>query len=231
MLLCALPGATQRIAPKKHVAAKPPAQAQERYSTTLLHNADVTVRRLNIPPGAEAPISASTHDYLIISIGSNSITVKNDKTSFDMDLRPGEMQVVDGGWQHVLMNRGATEAELFIIEPAHNINPKNPICGLGATTCSEHHFGETAQGTYNQYVQFETESTKLLRLTLAPGVATHLHEDKNKHLIVALTPFRGHQDQQSFDMKAGDMRWIPSGFQELGNDGTSEARVLILELR
>lgn len=215
----------------KHSAKTPAAQTAELYSTPLLHNSVVTVRRLNIPPGAEAPISANTHDYLIISIGSNSITAKNDKSSFDLDLRPGEMQVIDGGWQHVILNRGTGEAELFMIEPAHNIDPKDPLCGLGAKTCSEHRFGETPEGTYNQYVQFETASTKLLRLTLAPGVRAHLHEDKDPHLIVALTPFKGHQDKQSFDMKAGDMRWTASGFDELGNDGTSEVRLLILELR
>lgn len=221
----------QRAPARKPFIKAPPAQAEERYSTTLLHNNAVTVRRLNVPPGAEAPINANTHDYLVISIGSNSITAKNDKTSFDLNLRPGDMQVIDGGWQHVILNRGTSEAELFMIEPAHNIDPKNPLCGLGATTCSEHRFGETPEGTYNQYVQFETETTKLLRLTLAPGVRAHLHEDKNPHLIVALTPFKGHQDKQSFDMRAGDMRWVPSGFDELGNDGTAEVRLLILELR
>ena len=141
------------------------------------------------------------------------------------------MQVIDGGWEHVLKNTAADEAELFMIEPARNIDPKAALCGLGAKTCSEHRFGETAQGNYNQYVQFETPTAKLVRLSMAPGVSAHLHEDRNKHLIVALTPFTGHQDEQSFDMKAGDMRWIPLGFHELGNDGEKEVRALILELK
>jgi len=206
------------------------APQEDRYSTVLLHNSDITVRRLNIPPQGESHVSASNHDYLLISIGTNSITLKG-QNSFDMTLGPGEMQVIDGGWQHAIVNTTNSEALLFMIEPMHEINPKAPICGLGAKTCSEHRFGETAHGTYNQYVQFETDTTKLLRLTIGPGVATHLHDDKNKHLIVALTPFVGHNDGQSFDLKAGDMRWIPGGFDELGNDGTAEVRVLILELR
>ena len=224
-------GFMQQARQGKHLPASSASQVEQRFGTTLLHNADVTVRRLNMGPGGELPIPATVHDYLVISIGKNSITAKNDKTSFDLDLKPGEMQVIDGGWSHVLMNRGESEAELFMIEPAHNIDPKSAICGLGTKTCSEHRFGETAQGTYNQYAQFETDTLTLLRLTIAPGVVTHLHEDDNKHLIVALTPFRGHQDAQSFDMKAGDMRWVPGGFQELGNDGTGEVRLLVLELR
>lgn len=214
--------------------AKPAVQSvgeESRYSTTLLHNADLTIRRLNIPPGAEAPIPASTHDYLIISIGTNSISAKGEGTSFDLALGPGDMQVLQGGWKHAVVNTGQGEAELFMIEPRQNIGPKLAICGLGSKPCTEEKFGETAEGTYNQNLQFETETTKLFRLSIDPGVVTHLHSDGLKHLIVAVTPFQGHNDDQKFSLKAGDMRWIPSSIVELGNDGKAEVRLLVLELK
>ena len=207
-----------------------PRQVQERYSTTLLQNADITLRRLNIPPHEETPIAANTHDYLLISIGSNSITVKGETNAFDLTFGPGEMQVVEGGWKHALVNKLETEALLFMIEPARNIAPKAAICGLGAKTCSEHRFGETAEGTYVLNLQFETETTKLYRLTMGAGVAMQLHGSGKKQLVIALSPFEGHSDNEKFNMKAGDMRWMPLGFEELGNDGKAEVRVLILEL-
>lgn len=229
-LLLALPCAAQHATPNKQLAGASQVQAQERYSTTLLQNADIVLRRLNIPPRDEAPIAANTHDYLLISIGSNSITVKGEANAFDLTFGPGDMQVVEGGWKHALVNKSDTEALLFMIEPARNIAPKDAICGLGAKTCSEHRFGETAEGTYLFNLQFETETTKLYRLTMEAGVAMHLQSEGRKQLVIALTPFMGHSDNEKFSMKAGDMRWIPSGFEELGNDGTAEVRALILEL-
>jgi mannose-6-phosphate isomerase-like protein (cupin superfamily) len=205
--------------------------AVELYRTTLLNNADIAIRRLNIPGGAAAPIAASTHDYLIISVGTNSISVKGEKNSFDLDLRPGDMQVIDGGWQHAIVNRAAGKAELFMIEPARNIGPKQAICGLGQKSCREHDFAETPEGTYNEILQFETETTKLYRLSIDPGVSARLHLSGEKFLIVALTPFQGEQGSQKFQLKPGDMRWIPAGFKVLANDGTNEVRLLVLELK
>ncbi len=231
----AVPLAAQKASHEVPSKQKPAASAEAtegiRYSTTLLQNPDLTIRRLNIPPGDESGIPASTHDYLIISIGTNSIAARGNGSSFDLTLRPGDMQVLQGGWKHALVNTGQGEAELFMIEPAQNIDPKSAICGLGKKSCSEHNFGETAGGTYNQNLQFETDTTKLFRLSIDGGVATHLHADGLKHLIVALTPFQGHDDKEKFSLKAGDMRWIPSSIVELGNDGNAEARLLVLELK
>jgi mannose-6-phosphate isomerase-like protein (cupin superfamily) len=221
----------QQSTHKKRNSTGPLPTAAEHYSTTLLNNADIAIRRLNIPAGAEAPMAASTHDYLVISVGTNSVSVKGDMNSFDLDLRPGDMQVIDGGWQHAIVNRATVEAELFMIEPARNIGPKQAICGLGKKSCREHDFAETPKGTYNETLQFETETTKLYRLSMDPGVSAHLHLSGEKYLIVALTPFQGEQDSVKFHLKAGDMRWIPAGFKVLGNDGTNEVRLLILELK
>lgn len=223
--------ASQQRTHKNRNAAESSPPAVEHYSTSLLNNADITIRRLNIPVGAAAPIAASTHDYLVISVGTNSVSVKGDTNSFDLDLKPGDMQVIDGGWQHAIVNRAASEAELFMIEPARNIGPKQAICGLGQKSCREHDFAETPQGTYNEILQFETETTKLYRLSIDPGVSAGLHLSGEKFLIIALTPFQGEQDAEKFDLKAGDMRWIPAGFKVLGNDGTNEVRLLVLELK
>jgi hypothetical protein len=227
----AMPCAAQHAMPKKYFSRSSQVQAPELNSTILLQNSDITLRRLDIPPKEEAPIAASTHDYLLISIGSNSITVKGDTNSFDLTFGPGDMQVVEGGWKHALVNNLDTKALLFMIEPARNIDPKKAICGLGATSCSEHRFGETAEGTYVFNLQFETETTKLYRLTMQAGVAMHMQSSGKKQLVIALTPFTGHNDKEKFSIKAGDMRWIPSGFDVLGNDGPAEVRALILELQ
>ena len=221
--------AAQRVAPKKEISKA--AATDIPYSTVLLQTPEIAVRRLDIPPKTEAAAPASIHDYLLISLGNYSLSAKGDGTSFDFTLGPGGMQILDGGWNHALVNDSSADAQLFMIEPSHNIDAKSAICGLGKKTCEAHNFGESAQGTYNQYAQFETATATLYRMSLGAGVVTHLHSDKNKHLIFALTPFKGHIDAKSFELRAGGMEWVPSGFEELGNDGAGEARLLILELR
>lgn len=215
------------------VLNKPPASApaREEYATVQFRNAEVIVRRLSIPGGEAAPISASIHDYLLVSFGQSSLAVSGYQTSFEMNLAEGEIQVLQGGWPHTIKNQSQQTARLITVEVVQNISAKTARCGLAAKNCYQTRFGKSAQGEYQQALLFETDSAVLYRAQLGPGVAMHQHRDDRKHLIIAVTGMAGHIGTQTFSIRPGETFWQPIAFDEVGNDGPANATMLILELK
>lgn len=205
--------------------------AFDRFSTVELQNADVSVRRLNIPAAESASISAGVHDYLIVSYGKSSLVVSGYQTRFDLDLADGDMQVMQGGWPHKLENHSTEAAHLVLVEVARNLFPKSAACGLAAKNCGEVRFGKSAQGEYQQTTLFETDTAKLFRVQIGAEVAIHQHADGRPHLLIALSPLQGYADGETFTLAAGDTSWHPGSMEELVNTGSSDARLLILELK
>ena len=195
------------------------------------HNADVTVRRLDIPIGASEPVSADLHDYLLISYGSNSLRVTGYQTDFELSFADGDIQVLQGGWPHKLSNEGTHPAELLMVEVSRNLFPNSARCGLGAKDCAETRYGQSGSGEYRQTTLFETDTANLYRVILGSQVAMHQHEDTRPHLIIALSPFEGHADSESLSLAPRQVYWHDGTIQELANDGASQARFLVLELK
>jgi hypothetical protein len=229
LLLTAIPVLPQQRSPKP--AAKPPTPAVDPFSSVEFHNPDVTARKLDIPAGASEPVSADLHDYLLLSYGDNSLRVTGYQTDFRLSLADADIQVLQGGWPHKLTNESTHSAELLMVEVARNLFPKSARCGLGAKNCGETRFGQSGAGEYRQSTLFETDTANLFRATLGPGVAMHQHDDTLPHLIIALTPFQGHADDAIFTLQPRQVFWRDGSVQELGNDGSAQARFLILELK
>jgi hypothetical protein len=213
---------------RKSPASAPPV---ERFTNTELRNSEVVVRRLSIPPGESATISASIHDYLVVAYAPSSLTVSGYQTNFEMNLTDGEIQVLQGGWPHTIKNQSQQTAQFIAVEVLQNISAKTALCGLGAKNCYQTRFGKSAQGEYQQALLFETDSAALYRAQLGPGVPMHQHGDNRKHLIIAVTPIQGNLDEQTFSLKAGETLWHPGSFDEIVNESSSSATMLILELK
>jgi hypothetical protein len=200
-------------------------------SNVRMRNADITVRRLSIPPDSFAPVSASSRDYLLISIGKSTLAAVGYGTNFEMAFDDGEMQVLQGGWQHKLVNKSHEAAQLIAVEVSHNLAPQSAICGLAAQSCQEVRFGKSSQGEYEQAELFETDTAKLFRVHLGSQVTMQQHADDRKHLIVALTPLQAHAGEDALTLEPGDTYWHSGRFDGLSNDGKSDAYMLILELK
>jgi hypothetical protein len=217
--------------PTSKAAAKPHNPATDQFSTVEFHNSDVTVRKIDIPAGASAPVRADVHDYILISYGSNSLRVTGYQTDFELTFGDGDIQVLQGGWSHALNNESTRPAELVMVEVERNLFPKSARCGLGAKGCAETRYGQSGTGEYRQTTLFETDTANLFRVTLGAQVAMHQHDDQSPHLIIALTAFQGHADENAFTLQARQTFWHDGSMQELANDGSAEARFLILELK
>jgi hypothetical protein len=228
VLLLSVSSVAQHRPLKKSLA---PAPQPEKFSAVQFRNPDLTVRRLTVPAGEKSLISGSIHDYILISFGESSLNVSGYQTNFDMTLADGEIQVLQGGWPHTILNQSQRPAELLCVEVLRNISPKSALCGLGAKNCYQTRFGKSAQGEYQQALLFETDSAALYRAQLGSTVAMHQHSDDRKHLIIAVTPLEGHVGTQNFSLKPGETFWQPGSFDEVGNDGSSNATMLILELK
>jgi hypothetical protein len=203
----------------------------DHFTNVEMRNPDITVRKLSIPADSFAPVSASSRDYLLISIGKNTIAAVGHSNSFEMTLDDGEMQVLKGGWPHKLVNKSHETAQLIAVEVSPNLAPQSAICGLAAQSCQEVRFGKTSQGEYEQAELFETNTAKLFRVRLGPQVTMNQHSDDRKHLIVALSHLQAHAGQDSFKLQPGDTYWHIGSFDGLSNDDTSDAYMLILELK
>ncbi len=229
LLMLSISALSQHRSPKS--ATKSPPPTASRFSTTVFHNGDVTVRKIDIPAGGSEPVSADIHDYLLISYGNNSLRVTGYQTDFELSFADADIQVLQGGWPHELNNQATHTAELLMVEVARNLFPKSARCGLGAKNCGETRFGQSAAGEYRQSTLFETDTANLFRGTLGPGVAMHQHDDTRPHLIIALTPFQGHADNETFTLQPRQVFWHDGSIHEIGNDGPAQARFFILELK
>ncbi|HEU5400488.1 MAG TPA: hypothetical protein VFU86_03975 [Terriglobales bacterium] len=219
----------------QHRSSKPAAQPQPPSAAPLgtveFHNADVTVRKLDIPASGSEAVSADIHDYLLISYGNNSLRVTGYQTEFELNFADGDIQVLQGGWPHTLNNESTHPAELVMVEVERNLFPKSARCGLGAKDCAETRYGQSGNGEYRQTTLFETDTANLYRASLGSQVAMHQHEDPRPHLLIALTSFQGHADDNSFTLRASQVFWHDGTIHEIANDGSAQARFLILELK
>lgn len=201
------------------------------FGAVQLHNQDVLVRKLDIPPGSAESVPGTVHDYILVSFGDSSLRVTGYQTNFQMTFANGDIQVLNGGWPHKLNNESAAEAQLAMVEVERNLYPNSAVCGLGAKSCGETRFGKSAHGEYSQSTLFETDTAKLFRVLLDPQVGMHQHNDGRPHLLIAITSFEGHADADAFSLQPGEAHWLPGSIDELANDGSAPARFLILELK
>lgn len=215
--------------PGKRARTQP--DAAEQTGKVEFQNSDVTVRKLDIAVGGFEPVSADTHDYLLVSVGDNSLRVTGYQTDFELKFGDGDVQVVQGGWPHKLENESSHVAQLVMVAVDRNLFPRSARCGLGSKDCAETRYGQSAPGEYRQTTLFETDTANLYRVRLGAGVNMHQHDDVHPHLLIALTPFQGHADDKNFSLQPRQTYWHDGSIHEIGNDGSAEARFLILELK
>jgi len=223
--------ATAAVAQNRLVKRPTSQPASRLFGAVELRNPDVLVRKLDIVPGSNESVPATVHDYLLISFGDNALRVTGYQTDFQLSFTNGDIQVLQGGWPHKLNNESDKGAQLVMVEVERNLFPRSAVCGLAAKNCGETRFGKSAQGEYSQATLFETDTAKLFRVQLDSQVGMHQHNDGRPHLLIAITPFEGHADADAFSLQPREAHWLSGGIDELTNDGSAQARFLILELK
>lgn len=225
------PAQSKRITiPAKRLTASVPAETA-RYATPLLRNSSVRATKLDLPADGSTTVAQDTHDYLLVSLAETSVTISGANNSFDVQMTPGEMQVISGRWQHRIINKSDTLAQLVLVEMTSDIDLEHAKCGIRAASCREVRFGKTERGEYSQAALFDTPKAKLFRAELGPSGTLKLHDDTARHLFVALTSFHGRTEYGNIALQAGEVFWLDSGFSELENTETTTAHFLVLDVK
>lgn len=220
----------RRPIPGNQLRSTPPRREPMKFSSPVFDNRRVKVMRVELPAGGSTQVPADIHDYVIVALDDAAINLNGGPSSFDLDLKNGEMNVIPGRWAHKISNRGGA-ARLLLVEVTGEIEPNRAKCGLAAENCREVRFGRTAEGDYSQATLFDTEKVKMMRAELGPSGALRLHDDNASHLVVGLTPLRGSTEAQEVALNAGEVFWSDYGFQELSNNGNETAKFLVMELK
>ena len=134
----------------------------------LITTAQVRAFQVEIAPHQSTELNHHAHDYLIIALGNNDIAASGPGNEFQLGIQSGEMQVLQGGWPHRIVNKGDAPAHFLELEVMKDIAPEHAVCGLGASACTDGKFGKTDEGSYTRSTLFDTEKAKLSRIELAP---------------------------------------------------------------
>jgi mannose-6-phosphate isomerase-like protein (cupin superfamily) len=200
---------------------------------TILDNERVRVFTIDVPPLGSTQLDMHAHDYIILSLGKSNFQLGEGSRLYPMQLDDGEMQVMKGGWPHRATNLANATLRLVEVEISRDIHPERPICGLAGRECVDGKFGGNAAGTFTHSTLFETDTVKLSRLLLNPGVTQPEDHHDHGHLLLALDDLElGDAATQPVTLKAGDARWYSSSAtHQLRNLEHADARLITIDLK
>lgn len=221
--------------PSRTNANQPVDMKSDPYFHVVLDNERVRVFTIDLPPLGSTQLDTHTHDYIILSLGKSSFQLGDGAHLYPMQLDDGEMQVMKGGWPHRATNLASTSLRLVEVEISRNIHPERPICGLAGRECVDGKFGGDAAGTFTHSTLFETDTVKLCRLLLNPGVTQPDEHHDRSHILLALDDLQlsdGDSGTQQIILKPGEARWYASSAtHQLRNLEHVDARLVTIDLK
>lgn len=153
----------------------------------LFSNEHVRVLRLRMTPHQSTEVDRRSYDYLIIPLQYANMQTTGPSSSFDFEMRAGQMQIIKGGWPHRTVNVAESALDVFEFEITRGISPEKAVCGLGRKACSDSAFGKDESGTYEFATLFETPVVKLRKIELGPGATLAEHRHAGAEILLAAT--------------------------------------------
>ena len=209
-------------------------QPREARFQPVFQNEAVNADAIEIPPGFHAPLFQNTHDVVWIALSAGRMAFLSDGgAAQEGSFRPGDTRLLRSFQARTVENRGqgATRAIVIELKKRGLIGPgcfctssvERALCGCASSTSLPDLW---AAGV---------GSLMLSGATLAPGEGYRHGMRRNDMLLVAITPARLSDDVaadpagRSFDLKSGDVRWIPAGMHQLRNAGDQPAKLVTIE--
>ena len=202
----------------------------------LFSNEHVRVLRVQMTPHQATAVNHRSRDYLIIPLQYADMQTVGEAGSFDFEMRPGQMQVVKGGWPHRTINAADSALDVLEFEISRGIAAEKALCGLGGKECSDGIFGRDESGTYEAATLFETPTVKLRKIELGPGgsLAEHHHAGGEILLAASATDLTHNTAAGSspLHLDPGQVQWLAPGAEHsLHNESKQPARFYELELK
>ena len=219
MLLALIPAHAQEVLAKIFELADEP------HHTLLLQNDEVRVFHLKLKPGESTLQHRHNRYYVYLSLGP--VTISNEvhgRQPVITRLEAGELHTSKGGFILAERNNSSEPAELLVIE-AIKTSSEGFAIPMGGFRFHEAAFGEL----------FDATVMRGYSMVVAVGGRTEKHTENYDRLLVATSDLHlrdtedGHTPSE-FQMKAGEIRWVPRGMiHSLTNVGTSPATFITIE--
>lgn len=224
------------VPPTNRVSAMPVEMEADPDFHSELNNKNAKIFDVEIPAHESTGLDIHEHDYVVLSLGKSSFEVAGDSNSFPMEIGPGEMQVLKGGWPHRLVNKTDAPLHLVEMEVERGIDPEHPRCGLAAAECTDGEFGED-DGGFTTSTLFETRTIKLNRLDLDAGATLPKHSHVDSHVLIALADMKlsdqeTDKDAKTLQLNAGEVVWYEGATEhKLTNLGKENAPIITVEFK
>lgn len=182
--------------PASQVNSIPVEMAADPCFHSELENSSVRLFQVEVAPQASTGLDVHPHDYIVFALTNAGFQVSGKGNSFSLQMAPGDLQILKGGWPHRLVNNTDASMKLVELEVEHGIDPEHPLCGLAAAECTDGLFGGDEKGGFTASTLFETPTVKLQRVDLGTNGVLPMHRHVQSHLLVALADvkFRDQQD-------------------------------------
>lgn len=196
----------------------------------LVENPSVRAVQVTLAPGQSTRVHEHERDLMLIAPGVTQFTIVGGQGR--MKMSAGEVQVLTGASRHAIKNDGREPLRLVVIELSKPFDPQRAVCGLGERACGGEMGGSLTQGAFVYSVMFETDSFRVVDVTLDPGAVTERFPIRGEHLMVPITPLQLRKEEEELSYEAGQAIWAGEGFTTgLENTGKEQARWVAVEVR
>jgi hypothetical protein len=222
--------------PSGPATATPVAMKDDPAFHSELENSTAKIYRVEVAPHASSNLDNHDHDYLIFSLSKNNFKVAGEMHTFSMQMEPGEIQVLRGGYPQRLINLEDSPLQVVIFEAAKGIAPEKATCGLSAAECTDGEFGNDDKGNpFTDSTLFETPAVTVSRIDLGASAILPKKNYVQSHVLVALADMKLNDQQTGKDakevpLKAGDIIWYDGAVEtQITNLGDQNAPIITVE--
>lgn len=195
----------------------------------VLENKYIRVFSVDVPPKDQTLMHRHRHDYMFVSLGETNIeNAVAGKAPVTLKLRDGEVKFASGGFAHIAKNLADnTHFRNVSVElmqdgkaPAHQWPEERDVHVLHGGT---------------EDLIFVKDGVRVSEVDLQVAGAFPRHRHITPSLIIAVSDLTLRNDVEgkppaNIEMKAGDVKWVPSAVTHtLTNVGDKAAKWIVLE--
>jgi|SRR5687767_6692420 len=207
-----------------------PAPGQDPAYKLLVENQSVRAFLVALDPGQSTGVHEHHRDLMLVATGPAQFSLIGGEGRLKMPA--GEVRVLTGARRHSIRNDAQQPLRLVAIELGKPFDPKRAVCGLGQRACGGEMGGSLTQGAFVYSVLFETDSFRVVDVTVDPRAAAENFPMKGEYLFVPLTAMQLRKEGAISDYASGQAFWVAAGFTNgLENVGEERARWVAVEVR
>ena len=196
----------------------------------LLENDSARVFLVSLEPRQVTSVHEHQRDLMLVAAGPAQFTLAGGQGR--MQMASGDVQVLTGARRHSVRNDAPGPLRLVVIELSRPFDPQRAVCGLGERPCGGEMGGSLTQGAFVYSILFETDSYRVVDVSVDPRAAAENFPIQGEHLLIPVTAMRLRHEGEEVTYSPGQAFWAAAGLpQRLENVGDERARWVAVEVR